>query len=86
MLKSCDSKEFCGRNGRLEGEVKEAVPSNISLRIVVDLENPWKDLESGFQKSVGTLKKYIPLCISPPIRDKYCVQWIVNIITKMWQS
>ena len=41
MLKSCDNKEFCGRNGQLEGEVKEAAPLNISLRIVVvDLENP----------------------------------------------
>ena len=43
MLKSGDNKEFCGRNG------------NISLRIVIDLENPWKDLESSYQKSVGTL-------------------------------
>ena len=41
MLKSYDNKEFCGRNGWLEGEVKEAVPQYISLRIaVVDLENP----------------------------------------------
>ena len=41
MLKLCDNKEFCGRNGRLEREVKEAVPYNTSLRIiVVDLENP----------------------------------------------
>ena len=35
MLKSCHNEEFCGRNGRLEGEVKEAVPLNISLRIVL---------------------------------------------------
>ena len=46
MLKSCDSKEFCGMNGRLEGEVKEAVS------IVVDLE-------SSSQKSVGTLIRCI---------------------------
>ena len=26
MLKSCDNKEFCGRNGHLEGEVQEEVP------------------------------------------------------------
>ena len=44
MLKSCDIKEFCGRNGQLKGEVKEGVPQNIALRI-----------ESSCQKSVGTL-------------------------------
>ena len=43
MLKSCDNKEFCGRNGWLEGKVKEAVPKNISLRIVVvDLKKSLK--------------------------------------------
>ena len=25
MLKSCDNKEFCGRNEQLEGELKEAL-------------------------------------------------------------
>ena len=38
MLKSCNNKEFCGRNGWLEGDLKEAVPKNVCLRIVVDLE------------------------------------------------
>ena len=54
MLKSCD-REFCGRNKWLEGEEKEAVSRNISLRIViVDLENSRKDVPV-VKKSGGTL-------------------------------
>ena len=35
MLKSCGNKEFCGSNGQLEGEVKEAMPQIVSLRIIL---------------------------------------------------
>ena len=31
MLKLCDNKEFCGRNRRLEGEVKEGCLEVYSL-------------------------------------------------------
>ena len=39
MLKSCAIKNFCEERTARRGG-KEAVPQNISLRIVVDLENP----------------------------------------------